>query len=220
MIKTVGELLDIIGELEHKETPIHYIYSFLGGKEKLELPKEWLTFNSSTEEIKQHFLSKLPQDMPIYHFLKDRPTIPKIKALLEQHINRGVKESFLIISTVLAVDLVLKFYAVGYRDGLARQKQLLAKLKDDLKRTKEPQEVEEELGQKRLKNLIAHLEKESTYDKEKEAILARDYVLWKKLTGLDDGIDFFHDHCGLPRDPTELQEMIKRLKRQTGFDEK
>ena len=204
MIKTINELLDVIGELEHKETPIHYIYSFLGGKEKLELPKEWLTFNSSTEEIKQHFLSKPPQDMPIYHFLKDRPTIPKIKALLEQHISRGVKESFLIISTVLAVDLVLKFYTFGYRDGLAKQKQLLAKLKDDLKRTKEPQKVEEELDQKRLKNLIAHLEKESTYDKEKEAIFARDYVIWRKLTGLDNGIDFFHDYGDLTQGPRQI----------------
>ena len=219
MIKTITELLDAIGEFEHKETPIHYIYSFLGGKERLELPKEWLTFNSSTEEIKQHFLSKPPQDMPIYHFLKDRPTIPKIKALLEQHISRGVKESFLIISTVLAVDLVLKFYAFGYRDGLANQKQLLAKLKDDLKRAKEPQKVEERLGQKRLKNLIAHLEKESTYDKQKEAILARDYVLWKKLTGLDDGIDFFHDYYDLPTDPNELQKLIKRFKHESGLGE-
>ena len=220
MIKTINDLLDTIEELEHKETPIHYIYRFLGGKEKLELPKEWLTFNSSTEEIKQHFLSKPPQDMPIYHFLKDRPTIPKIKALLEQHISRGVEESFLIISTVLAVDLVLKFFAFGYRDALVKRKQLLAVLKEDLKHIKEGQKVKEGLDEKRLKDLIAKTEKDCVYNKENEAILARDYVIWRKLTGLDNGIDFFHDYCDLPRDPTEWQGTIKRLKRQLGLDEK
>jgi len=220
MIKTINDLLDTIEELEHKETPIYYIYNFLGGKEKPQFPKEWLVFNSSTAEIKQRFLSKPPQDMPLHHFIKDRATIPKIKTLLEQHINHGIKESFLIISTVLAVDLILKFFAFGYRDALVKRKQLLAVLKEDLKHIKEGQKVKEGLDEKRLKDLIAKTEKDCVYNKENEAILARDYVIWRKLTGLDNGIDFFHDYCDLPRDPTEWQGTIKRLKRQLGLDEK
>ncbi len=199
MIKTISELLDVIGELEDKETPIQFIYNFLGGKTKLEFPKEWLVFDSLNQEIKQHFLSKPPQHMSLRHFIKEEATILKIKTLLEQHIKHGMKESFLIISIVLAVDLLLEFDALEYRDALDRRKQLLAKLKKDLERVKEEQKVKEGLDEKRLKNLIVHLEKDCIYDKEKEAILARDYVIWKKFTGLDDGIDFFHDYCGLPR---------------------
>ncbi len=219
MIKTIDELLDVIRELEHKETAIYYIYYFLGGKEKPEFPKEWLVLDSSSEEIEPRFLPKPPQNMALHHFLKDRATIPKIKTLLEQHINHGIKESFLIISIVLVVDLILKFFAFGYRDALVKRKQLLAVLKEDLKPIKEGQKIKEGLDEKRLKNFIADVQKQCIYNKEKEATLARDYVIWRKLTGLDDGIDFFHDYCGLPRDPTDLQESIDRLKRQLGFDE-
>jgi len=212
MIKTINKLLDVIGELENKETSIHYIYRFLGGEEKLVFPKEWLIFDSLSEEIKQHSLPKPPQDMPVRHFLKDKATISKIKTLLEQHINHGIKESFLIISIVLAVDLVLKSHAFQYRDGLDR-------LKQDLKHIKEKQGLKKGLGDKSLKTFIARLEKGCVYDKEKEAIFARDYVIWRKSTGLDNGIDFSHDYCDLSRDPSELQKLIKRLKREWGLSE-
>lgn len=164
-------------------------------------------------------MSKPPQDMPLRHFIKDRATIPKIKTLLEQHVSRGVKESFLIISIVVAVDLVLKFFAFGYRDALARRKQLLTVLKEDLKLIREGRRPKEELDERRLKNLIATTEKDCIYNKEEEAVLARDYVIWRKLTGLDNGIDFFHDYCDLPTDPDELRKMIERFKRQLHFDE-
>lgn len=219
MIKTINKLLDVIGELEDKQTPIQFIYNFLGGKTKLEFPKEWLVFDPLSEEIKQHSLSKPPQDMPLHHFMKGEATIPKIKTLLEQHVSRGVKESFLIISIVLAVDLILKFFAFGYRDALVKRKQLLTQLKENLKLIREGQRLKEGLDERRLKKFITNIQKTCVYDKGKEAACARDYVIWRKLTGLDDGIDFFHDYCDLPTDPDELQKVIERLRRQLHFDE-
>ena len=219
MIKTINELFDVIRELEDKGTSIYFIHDFLGGKEKLEFPKKWLVFDSLDKEIKSHVLSKPPQDMPIGHFIKNKATIPKIKTLLKEHINHGIKESFLIISIVLAVDLILKFYAFGYRDSLVNREQLLTKLKEDLKHMKEEQRPKQRLNEKRLRNFIAKLEKDCTYDKEKEAMLARDYVIWRKLTGLGDGIDFFYDYCDRSRDPNKLQKIIEQLKRELDFDE-
>ncbi|MBA7493789.1 hypothetical protein ES702_04354 [subsurface metagenome] len=212
MIRTINELLNVIGKLENKETPIHYIYRFLGGEEKLEFPKEWFLLDTLSKEIEPRFLSRPPPNIALRHFIKDKATISKIKTLLEQHINHGIKESFLIISIALAVDLVLKFCAFQYRDGLDR-------LKQDLKRIKEKQRLKKGLGDKSLKTLIATLEKLCVYDKEKEAIFARDYVIWRKLTSLDNGIDLFHDYGDLPRDPSKSLEMIERLRRQLHFDE-
>lgn len=66
MIKTVGELLDIIGELEHKETPIHYIYSFLGGKEKLEIP------NKNKKKEEQNEYKQKDRCLTVHNFSKKR----------------------------------------------------------------------------------------------------------------------------------------------------
>jgi len=203
MIKTINELLDVIEELEHKETAICFIYLFLGGKEKLEFPKEWFLLDTSSKEIESRFVSKPPPNMALRHFIKDKATISKIKTLLEQHINHGIKESFLIISIALAVDIVLQFYAFGYRNGLAKRKQLLAEMKQDLKRMKEEQRPKGRLDEKQLRSLVASLEKDSCYDKDEEAIHARDYIIWRKLTGLDKGINFFHDYVDLPWKPSE-----------------
>jgi len=40
------------------------------------------------------------------------------------------------------------------------------------------------------------------------------------LTGLDNGIDFFHDYCGLPKDPSELQRLYEEFKHQFGLGER
>lgn len=48
----------------------------------------------------------------------------------------------------------------------------------------------------------------------------RDYVIWRKLTGLDNGIDFFHDYYGLPKDPSELQRLYEEFKHQFGLGER
>ena len=64
----------------------------------------------------------------------------------------------------------------------------------------EAQRAEAGLDEKRLRGLVAKTEKDCVCSEKEEAILARDYIIWRKLTGLDNGIDFFHDYCGLPKD--------------------